>query len=341
MVGCMRILVTGGAGYIGSHTVVQLLGEGHDVHVVDSFVNSSPSVLDRVARITGTCPTLHELDLTDRDATAHLLARVPFDAAFHFAGLKSVNESVADPLGYYRNNLDSTLSLLQALDATGVRNLVFSSSATVYGPRPASPVSEDAPLSATNPYGWSKVMIEQILRDVAAADPRWRIALLRYFNPAGAHPSGLIGERPTGAPNNLMPYVAQVTAGERGRLHVFGGDYDTVDGTGVRDFIHIEDLADGHLAALRHLTRSEPQVGTWNLGTGEGTSVLQLVAAFARAAARPVPYVVVERRPGDVATCYADPSRAEAELGWRAERTIDEMCEDSWRWQQTLATYSS
>ena len=329
----MRILVTGGAGYIGSHTVVQLVESGHEVTVVDNFVNSSPAVVPRIEAITGQLLPVHEIDLTDGVATQQLFDEVPLDAVIHFAGLKAVGESVERPLEYYRNNLGSTLSLLGAMASHDVRRLVFSSSATVYGPNPPVPATEVLPTSATNPYGWTKVMLEQVLRDVAASDDRWRIALLRYFNPGGAHPSGTIGEDPADIPNNLRPYIAQVAVGRRDQLNVFGDDYDTPDGTGVRDYIHVDDLAQGHIAALEHLETMTETVGTWNLGTGLGTSVLELADAFARASGVEIPHLIRPRRPGDVASSYADPSLAQAELGWRATRTVDDICADSWRWQ--------
>jgi UDP-glucose 4-epimerase len=329
----MRVLVSGGAGFIGSHTVVQLVAAGHDVVVVDSFVNSKPSVVGRVEALTGEPLTLHAFDLTDRDKTAHLFESEAIDAVIHFAGLKAVGESVARPLQYYENNLGTTFSLLRAMERHGVERLVFSSSATVYGAEPPVPMHEDLPTSATNPYGWTKVMQEQVFRDVAAVHPDWRIALLRYFNPVGAHPSGTMGEDPSDIPNNLMPYLAQVAVGRRERLGIFGGDYPTPDGTGVRDYIHVEDLAAGHIAALHRLAATDESVSTWNLGTGHGTSVLELLHAFERACGRELPYEILARRPGDIAVSYADPSRANAELGWRAERTVDDMCADAWRWQ--------
>ncbi len=329
----MRVLVSGGAGYIGSHTVVQLTAAGHEVVVVDSFANAKPSVVGRLEALTGRPLDVRSFDLTDVDKTEHLFAHESFDAVIHFAGFKAVGESVEKPLEYYENNLGSTFSLVRAMRRHGVSKLVFSSSATVYGAEAPVPMGEDLPTSATNPYGWTKVMQEQVLRDVAASDPTWRIALLRYFNPVGAHPSGTIGEDPSDIPNNVMPYLAQVAVGRLEKLSVYGDDYDTVDGTGVRDYIHVEDLAAGHIAALHKLGATDAPVSTWNLGTGTGTSVLQLLAAFERACGHALPYEVVARRPGDIASSYADPSRAEAELGWRATRTVDDMCADSWRWQ--------
>ncbi len=328
----MRVLVTGGAGYIGSHTVLRLLEEGEDVAVVDNLSNAHPEALRRVAEITGREAPLHEVDIRDEDGLSEVFAAFRPDAVIHFAGLKAVGESVEIPQHYYANNVEGTLSLLRVMDAQGCRTLVFSSSATVYGLAETMPLREDAPLWATNPYGWTKLMIEQILRDVAVADKRWRIALLRYFNPVGAHVSGRIGEDPADIPNNLMPYIAQVAVGRRKNLSVFGDDYPTRDGTGVRDYIHVVDLADGHLAALAALPE-RPGCHPWNLGTGRGYSVLEMVAAFERASGRDVPYEIAPRRAGDVATSYADPSRAREDLGWSAERNVDEMCADTWRWQ--------
>ena len=330
----MRVLVTGGAGYIGSHTVVQLVAAGHDVVVVDSFANSKAAVVPRLEALTGRPLEVHAFDLTDRDKTESLFAEGQFDAVIHFAGLKAVGESVAVPLEYYQNNLDSTFALVRAMRNHGCFKLVFSSSATVYGDQAQPPFTEDLPTAATNPYGWTKVMIEQVLRDVAVTDERWRIALLRYFNPVGAHPSGTIGEDPQGVPNNLMPFIAQVAVGKLEKLKVFGDDYDTPDGTAQRDYIHVEDLAAGHLAALTKLGRTDQPVSTWNLGTGHPSSVLEVLHAFERACGHELPYEVVGRRPGDIAASYADPSRAEAELGWRAEKTIDDMCADQWNWQR-------
>ena len=328
-----RILVSGGAGFIGSHTVVELAGT-HDVVIVDDFSNAVPEAVERVRELTGEQLTLHELDLRDHDALRAVFAEHRFDAVIHFAGKKAVGESVEKPLDYYDNNLGGSLSLLRAMQEFDVRRLVFSSSATVYGAQAPVPMTEDLPTSATNPYGWTKVMIEQILRDLAESDPSWRIALLRYFNPVGAHASGRIGEDPADIPNNLMPYIAQVAVGRREKLQVFGDDYDTPDGTGVRDYIHVVDLALGHLAALKKLGETDEPLSVWNLGTGQGTSVLDLVRAFERASGQEIPHVVTSRRAGDIAASYADPSRAQAELGWRAERSVDDMCADTWRWQQ-------
>jgi UDP-glucose 4-epimerase len=330
----MRVLVSGGAGYIGSHTVLQLIAAGHDVLVVDNFANAKPTVVNRLEALSGRHLPVHAFDLRDADKTEHLFAHEQIDAVIHFAGHKAVGESVEKPLEYYENNLGSTFSLVRAMQRHQVTKLVFSSSATVYGEHATAPFGEDLPTSATNPYGWTKVMIEQVLRDVAAAEQGWRVALLRYFNPVGAHPSGTIGEDPAGIPNNLVPYLAQVAVGRREKLSVFGDDYDTPDGTPLRDYIHVEDLAAGHVAALARLGSTDSPVSTWNLGTGHGTSVLEMLAAFGRAVGRDLPYEVVGRRPGDIAASYADPSRAQAELGWTARRTIDDMCADTWRWQE-------
>ncbi len=329
----MRVLVTGGTGYIGSHTVIQLLEAGHEVVVVDSYVNSKPTVAARIEAVTGRPLEVHAFDLCDEARTEALFAEHSIDAVIHFAGLKAVGESVAKPIEYYANNLGSTFSLLRAMQRHGVRTLVFSSSATVYGENPTNPKTEDLPTSATNPYGWTKVMQEQILRDLAVSDPSWRIALLRYFNPVGAHPSGTLGEDPQGIPNNLVPYIAQVAVGRRDHLVVYGDDYPTADGTAERDYIHVLDLASGHLAALNRLTDSGEPLNTWNLGTGQATSVLEMLAAFSKAAGRDLPYAIGPRRPGDAASTYADPARAKAELGWEATRTVEEMCADTWRWQ--------
>lgn len=328
----MRVLVTGGAGYIGSHTCVEMLQAGMELVVVDNLSNSKEESLRRVRAITGRELGFVQADLRDRAALDAIFAEWRFDAVVHFAGLKAVGESVAKPLDYYANNIGGTLTLCQAMAAAGVRNIVFSSSATVYGDPASVPIREDFPLAATNPYGRTKLFIEEILRDQQIADPSWNVVLLRYFNPVGAHPSGRIGEDPNGIPNNLMPYVAQVAIGRLPQLRVFGNDYPTPDGTGVRDYIHVVDLARGHLAALTKL-ESNPGLLVCNLGTGRGYSVLEMVAAFARASGRPIPYQIVDRRPGDIATCYADPARAAAELGWRAEFGIDDMVRDTWNWQ--------
>lgn len=329
----MQILVTGGAGYIGSHTCVELIKAGYQVVVVDNLCNSKISVLDRVATITGTSLPFIQIDLRDRESLEQVFSEYQFDAVIHFAGLKAVGESVAEPLRYYDNNVEGSLVLFQVMAAHGVKNLVFSSSATVYGDPATVPILEDFPLAATNPYGRSKLMIEEMLRDVATSDPAWRIALLRYFNPAGAHESGLIGEDPNDIPNNLFPYVAQVASGRRELLSVYGDDYPTVDGTGVRDYIHVVDLAIGHVKTLVRLLSKEAGVMAYNLGTGCGSSVLQMIQAFEQASGRRIPYRIVARRPGDIAVCYADASLAQRELNWRAERSIEQMCTDSWRWQ--------
>lgn len=326
------ILVTGGTGYIGSHTVVELLAAGKDVLILDNYANSSPKVLERIAKISGRRPAFREGDIRDVDGLRALFAAHRIEAVIHFAGLKAVGESVEQPLTYYDNNVNGTLCLLQAMRQAGVRRLVFSSSATVYGDPHHVPIREDFPLQATNPYGRSKLMVEEMLRDLQRAEADWQIAILRYFNPVGAHPSGLIGENPNGIPNNLMPFVAQVAVGKRAQLSVFGNDYPTPDGTGVRDYIHVVDLAQGHLAALAALARSGQSL-TVNLGTGQGYSVLDMVRAFEAASGRPVPYQIVARRAGDIATCYADPQLAGELLGWQARRGIGEMCADAWRWQ--------
>jgi UDP-glucose 4-epimerase len=329
----MRILVSGGAGYIGSHTTLQLIAAGHDAVIADDFSRSKRSVIPRLEALAGRPIEVRVVDLTDRAATDALLESAGFDAVVHFAGLKAVGESVSKPLDYYRVNLGSTLSLLAAMARQGVPSIVFSSSATVYGEHAPVPMEEDFPTSATNPYGWTKVMQEQVLRDAAVADPSLRVALLRYFNPVGAHRSGTIGEDPSGIPNNLMPLLAQVAVGRRDKLLIYGDDYPTPDGTGRRDYLHVEDLAAGHVAALDRIAGSATQVSTWNLGTGTPTSVKEMVDAFSRACGHELPVEVAPRRSGDIAESYADPSRAEAELGWRATRTIDEMCADTWRWQ--------
>jgi len=326
------VLVTGGAGYIGSHTCVELLLAGYHVVVVDNFSNSHPLALQRVHEITGKNFDSYQVDVCDRKALADVFVRHKFDAVIHFAGLKAVGESVQKPLWYYHNNVHGTLVLCDVMKEFGVNNLVFSSSATVYGDPATVPITETFPRSATNPYGRSKLMIEEILFDLAKADASWNAILLRYFNPAGAHPSGLIGEDPQGIPNNLMPFVSQVAIGKLPVLSVFGSDYPTHDGTGVRDYIHVVDLAKGHLKALKKLD-SNPGVVPYNLGTGQGYSVLEMIDAFEKASGRKVPYKLVDRRPGDIATCYADPALAAAELGWRAELGLEDMTRDGWRWQ--------
>ena len=326
------ILLTGAAGYIASHTWLALQAAGFQVVGVDDFSNSSPEVLNRLQRLGGQVPTFEHASVADADAMAAIFARHSIAAVVHFAAFKAVGESAAQPLAYYRNNIGGLVTVAEAMQAAGCKRLVFSSSATVYGDPERLPITEDSPLSATNPYGQTKLMGETILRDLGAADPRWQTACLRYFNPVGAHESGLIGEDPRGTPNNLMPFVAQVAVGRRAQLSVYGNDYATPDGTGVRDYIHVLDLAEGHVAALRRLLDS-PGSLTVNLGTGRGYSVLELVAAYAAASGRPVPYQIVARRPGDVAACYADPALASQLLGWQARHDLDRMCTDSWRWQ--------
>jgi len=329
----MKILVTGGTGYIGSHTVLALLEAGHDVVVMDNLSNSSTESLRRVEELTGRTAPFRQVDLLDEAGLDSVFATEQVEAVIHFAGLKAVGESVAEPLRYYHNNVGGTLNLLRCMEAHGVRTLVFSSSATVYGAPEEVPMTEKLPLDATNPYGRTKEQIEDILSDLGTADSRWRIALLRYFNPVGAHPSGRIGEDPTGIPNNLLPFVAQVAVGRREKVRVFGSDYPTPDGTGVRDYIHVMDLAAGHLAALDYIS-AKPGVGRWNLGTGKGSSVLEVLEAFGRAVGTAIPYELADRRPGDAAVSYADPAAALAELGWAATRDLDSMCEDHWRWQK-------
>ena len=328
----MHILVTGGTGFIGSHTCVALLAAGHETSVIDNLSNSRRDVLDRVEQIAGKRPAFFEGDVRDRALLRQIFAHRPVDAVIHFAGLKAVGESVAQPLRYYDWNIGSTIALCQEMHEAGVKMLVFSSSATVYGDPATLPIREDFPRSTTNPYGASKLMIEDILADLTKADASWKISRLRYFNPVGAHESGLIGETPSGIPNNLLPYVAQVAAGQRDCLSVFGNDYPTPDGTGVRDYIHVMDLAEGHVAALDHLQR-EGGLQTFNLGTGCGYSVLDMVRAFERASGQAVPYKIVGRRPGDIAACYADPTLATQTLGWCARRDLDAMCRDAWKWQ--------
>ena len=332
----MQYLVTGGTGYIGSHMVVELMAAGHDVVVADNLSNSKASVLDRIERISGRRPRFERIDIRDRPALRKVLSANRVDAVAHFAGLKAVGESVEKPVEYYDNNVCGSISLVEGMIEAGIRTIVFSSSATVYGQPETVPVREDFPVSAASPYGRSKLMIEDILRDVATADSGWRVALLRYFNPVGAHASGLIGEDPNGIPNNLMPYMAQVAVGKLKELPVYGSDYPTADGTGVRDYIHVVDLARGHLAALDAL-RQGLGVLTVNLGTGRGYSVLEMVRAFAAACGKPVPYRIVGRRPGDTAQCFADPSLAKKLLGWQARLGIESMCADTWRWQQWAA----
>ena len=328
----MRVLITGGAGYIGSHTVVELLQAKHQVVIVDNLSNSSRKVPKRIEMICNKKVEFYELDLLDRLALDRLMADGNFSAVIHFAGLKAVGESVEKPLAYYENNVGGTINLLLSMAKYGVKNLVFSSSATVYGDPEKVPIDEQAALNPTNPYGRTKLMIEEILKDTQASDKQWNVVLLRYFNPIGAHESGLIGEDPRGIPNNLLPYVSQVAVGRRAQLSVFGNNYDTLDGTGVRDYIHVVDLALGHLRALEVIGKS-PRLLCCNLGTGIGYSVLEVVEAFSRASGAKIPYTLVPRRSGDIATCYADPSFASKTLGWRAERDLLSMCADAWRWQ--------
>ena len=328
----MRVLVCGGAGYIGSHTCVVLAERGHEVVIADNFCNSSPVVLNRLAQLTGRAPDARKVDVRDAAALAALFAGQRFDAVIHFAALKAVGESCEQPLAYFDNNISGTITLLQAMRDAGVGRLVFSSSATVYGEPQAVPIDEDAPLSSTNPYGRTKLVMEQLIGDVCAADAGLQAISLRYFNPVGAHSSGLIGEAPNGVPNNLMPYICQVAAGKRERLQIFGGDWPTVDGTGVRDYIHVMDLARAHAHALEALEKVRGHLPL-NLGVGRGISVLQLLRAFEAAIGRDIAYRIVERRTGDVAEVYADPSRAKRLLGWRAELDVDAMCRDAWRWQ--------
>lgn len=328
----MAVLVTGGAGYIGSHTCVELLNAGKEVVVIDNLCNSCEEALERVKKITGKELTFYQADLLDRKAVEEVFEKEEIESVIHFAGLKAVGESVQKPLEYYYNNITGTLVLCDVMRKYGVKKLVFSSSATVYGSPKTVPIKEDFPLSVTNPYGRTKLMLEDIFRDFYVADPEWNIILLRYFNPIGAHKSGLIGEDPKGIPNNLTPYITQVAVGKLKEVGVFGNDYNTPDGTGVRDYIHVVDLAIGHVKALKKL-EEEPKVRTYNLGTGQGYSVLEVIKAFSKACGKDIPYVLKPRRAGDIATCYADASLAEKELGWKAERKLDEMCEDSWRWQ--------
>jgi UDP-glucose 4-epimerase len=329
----MKILVTGGAGYIGSHTCVELLNNAYEVVVVDNLCNSSKESLNRVKTITGKDVTFYESDILDEQALVSIFTQHNIDAVIHFAGLKAVGESVAMPLEYYQNNLTGTLVLLKVMRDFNVKSFVFSSSATVYGDPHSVPIKEDFPLSATNPYGRSKLIIEEICRDLHVSDSSWNIALLRYFNPVGAHESGLIGEDPNGIPNNLVPYISQVAIGKLEKLSVFGNDYNTPDGTGVRDYIHVVDLARGHIKALEKLT-SRPGIVIYNLGTGQGYSVLEMARAFEQASGCSVPYQIMPRRSGDIAQCYADAAFAEQEIGWKAERGLAEMTRDTWRWQK-------
>ena len=328
----MNILITGGAGYIGSHTIIELISAGHSVVAVDNLSNSNRESLVRVEKITNTTIPFYKIDLRDADALEKVFIENSFDAVIHFAGLKSVGQSVSHPIEYYDNNIGSTLALLEKMQKYNVKKLVFSSSATVYGTPSELPLSETSQtgVGITNPYGQTKFMIEQILHDLSVADKSFEITLLRYFNPVGAHYSGLIGEDPNDVPNNLMPYISQVAVGKLEKVNVFGNDYDTPDGTGVRDYIHVVDLAEGHVAAIDHI---KPGIATYNLGTGNGVSVLELISAFAKAASKEIPYQIVPRRPGDIASCYASADKAKKELGWTAKKTIDEICADSWRWQ--------
>ncbi|AKO91032.1 UDP-glucose 4-epimerase GalE [Priestia filamentosa] len=328
----MTILVTGGAGYIGSHTCVELLNSGHDIAVLDNLSNSSEEALTRVKEITGKDFPFYNVDLLDKEGVEKVFEENNFTAVIHFAGLKAVGESVAIPLRYYHNNLTGTFILCEAMQKHNVKNIVFSSSATVYGVPEKSPITEDFPLSATNPYGQTKLMLEQVLEDIANADPEWSVVLLRYFNPFGAHESGQIGEDPKGIPNNLMPYVTQVAIGRLEKLSIFGNDYPTKDGTGVRDYIHVVDLADAHVKAL-HKANEDKGVHAYNVGTGTGYSVLEMVKAFEKVSGKEVPYQFSPRRPGDIATCFADPTKAYKELNWKATRGLEDMCRDSWKWQ--------
>jgi len=329
----LKVLVTGGAGYIGSHTCVELLNNGHDVIVVDNLSNSKPEVINRIKELTGRDFKFYKADILNKKEIDKIFKENNIEAVIHFAGLKAVGESVKIPLRYYYNNVTGTLVLCEVMQKHNVKKMVFSSSATVYGKPKTVPITEDFPLSATNPYGRTKLMIEQILRDVYVSDNDWSIALLRYFNPIGAHESGRIGEDPNGIPNNLMPYITQVAIGKRERLNVFGDDYDTHDGTGVRDYIHVVDLAKGHLKALEKVMATKG-VEAYNLGTGVGYSVLDVVKNFEKATGKKVPYIITSRRPGDIDKCYADPTKACKELGWKAEKTLEDMCKDAWNWQR-------
>jgi UDP-glucose 4-epimerase len=329
----MAILVTGGAGYIGSHTVVELQNAGYDVVVLDNLSNASEKALDRVSKITGKPVKFYKADILDRDALNDIFDKETIESCIHFAGLKAVGESVVKPWEYYENNIAGTLTLVDVMRKNNVKNIIFSSSATVYGDPAQIPITEECPKGqCTNPYGWTKSMLEQVLTDIQKADPEWNVMLLRYFNPIGAHKSGTIGENPNGIPNNLMPYITQVAVGKLKELGVFGNDYDTPDGTGVRDYIHVVDLAKGHVKALKKIEEN-PGLAIYNLGTGKGYSVLDIVKNFEAATGVKIPYVIKPRRAGDIATCYCDASKAEKELGWKAENGIREMCEDSWRWQ--------
>lgn len=329
----MTVLLTGGAGYIGSHTAVELITAGYDVLIADNFSNSHPEAVRRIGQITSITPLLYNIDVTDKTQLEKVFSENRIDSVIHFAGFKAVGESVNQPLKYYHNNLTSTITLLACMEKYDVKKLVFSSSATVYGIPERLPLTEDMPVSATNPYGQTKLMIEQILRDMHLANPNWSISLLRYFNPVGTHESGLIGESPNDIPNNLMPYISQVAIGVREKLQIFGNDYPTKDGTGMRDYIHVVDLAKGHLAALRYLERG-PEFSVFNLGSGNAYSILEIVNAFQSICGRPIPYIVAPRRAGDVAECYANPDKAMLHLGWKAEKTLDDICRDTWNWQR-------
>ncbi len=329
----MAVLVTGGAGYIGSHTCVELLNNGYEVVVMDNLYNSNEKAIERVEQITGKKITFYQADMLDRDAVDAIFEKESIDSVIHFAGYKAVGESVRKPLEYYHNNITGTLTLCDVMRKHGVKKIIFSSSATVYGDPAFVPITEDCPKGQiTNPYGQTKGMLEQILTDLHVSDPEWNVVLLRYFNPIGAHKAGIIGEDPKGIPNNLVPYIAQVAVGKLEKLGVFGDDYDTPDGTGVRDYIHVVDLANGHVKAMKKFD-DEPAVRIYNLGTGNGYSVLQVLRAFEKACGKTLPYEIKPRRAGDIATCYADPQKAKEELGWEAQYGIDEMCEDTWRWQ--------
>ncbi|WP_174614878.1 UDP-glucose 4-epimerase GalE [Virgibacillus ihumii] len=329
----MNILVTGGTGYIGSHTTIELLNEGHDVIIADNLANSNKLVLERIKEISGRGVAPYYIDLLNKEELNQIFKENTIDAVIHFAGYKAVGESVKEPLKYYKNNLMSTINLCEVMEENSVYNLIFSSSATVYGNPDKNPIQESFPTAAHNPYGQTKLMIEKILMDVAAVNDNWNISLLRYFNPVGAHSSGKIGEDPNGTPNNLMPFITQVAVGKLDELKVFGNDYDTTDGTGVRDYIHVVDLANGHLKALEQIEKNDG-LEIFNLGTGRGYSVLEVVDAFEKASGKDIPYKIVERRPGDIATCYADPSKALKELDWKAEKGIYDMCKDAWNWQE-------
>ncbi|AUG58586.1 UDP-glucose 4-epimerase GalE [Acetivibrio saccincola] len=329
----MSILITGGAGYIGSHTCVELLNTGYDVVVVDNLSNSKPESLKRIQEITGKSLKFYNVDILNKEKLEEVFNENEIEAVIHFAGLKAVGESVELPISYYHNNITGTLILCEVMKKHNVKKIVFSSSATVYGMNNKSPLTEDLPLSATNPYGWTKLMIEQILRDIYISDKEWSVSILRYFNPIGAHESGKIGEDPNGIPNNLMPYITQVAIGKMDKLNIFGNDYDTHDGTGVRDYIHVVDLAKGHLKALNKILDTTG-IDTYNLGTGIGYSVLDVVKSFEKATGIKIPYKITNRRPGDIAICYADPTKAYNELGWKVEKNLEDMCRDAWRWQK-------